>query len=81
MGTSGKRGQKSKTLKQAPTRKTKAVMDRCQNNRMLRQCPSSSAQRPPHRRIAVPTAMQNRITKTMSVGKGISMDLYIGPWG
>ena len=42
-------------------------MDRRQNKRMLRQCPSGIAQRPPHHAIAVPTAMQNRVTKTMSV--------------
>ena len=60
-----KGGQKSETSKQAPTRKTKAAVDRRQNNRMLWQCPSSIAQRP--RTIAVPTAMQNRVTKTMSV--------------
>ena len=58
-GTSG--GQKSETSKQAPTRKTKAAaVDRRQNNRMLRQCPSGIAQRPPHYAIAVPTAVQNR---------------------
>ena len=67
METSGKGGQKSETSKQAPTRKTEAAMDRRQNNRMLRQCPSGIAQRPQHHAIAVPTAMQNRFTKTMSV--------------
>ena len=59
-GRVGKAGQKSETSKQAPTRKTKAAVDRRQNNRMLRQCPSGIAQRPPHHAIAVPTAMQNR---------------------
>ena len=63
----GKGGQKSETSKQAPTRKTEAAVDRRQNNKMLRQCPSGVAQRPPHHAIAVPTAMQNRVTKTMSV--------------
>ena len=63
----GERGQKSETSKQAPTSKTKAAVDRRQNNRMLRRCPSGIAQRPPHHAIAVPTAMQNRVTKTMSV--------------
>ena len=63
----GKRGQKSETSKQAPTRKTEAAVDRRQNNRMLRQCPSGIAQRPPHHAIAVPTATQNRVTKTMAV--------------
>ena len=62
-----KGGYKSETSKQAPTRKTKAAVDRRQNNRMLRQCPSGIAQRPQHHAIAVPTAMQNRVTKTMSV--------------
>ena len=55
----GKGVQKSETSKQAPPRKTKAAVDRRQNNRMLRQCPSGIAQRPPHHAIAVPTAMQN----------------------
>ena len=56
---SGKGGQKSETSKQAPTRKTKAAVDRRQNNKMLRQCPSGITQRPPHHAIAVPTAMQS----------------------
>ena len=43
------------------------AVDRRQNNRMLRQCPSGTAQRPPRHTIAVPNAMQNRVTKTMSV--------------
>ena len=59
----GKGGQKSETSKQ----KTKAPVDRRQNNKMLRQCPSGIAQRPQHHAIAVPTAMRNRVTKTMSV--------------
>ena len=63
----GKGGQKSETSRQAPTRKTKSAVDCRQNNRMLRQCPSGIAQRPPHHAIAGPTAMQNRVTKTMSV--------------
>ena len=63
----GKVGQKSETSKQAPTRKTKAAVDRRQNNKMLRQCPSGIAQRPPHHAIAVQTVMQNRVTKTMSL--------------
>ena len=66
-GRVGKGGQKSETSKQAPARRTKAAVDRRQNNRMLRQCPSGIAQRPPHHAIAVPTVMQNRVTKTMSV--------------
>ena len=55
----GKGEQKSETSKRAPSRKTKAAVDRRQNNSMLRQCPSGIAQRPPHHAIAVPTAMQN----------------------
>ena len=35
-GRVGKGGQKSETSKQAPTRKTKAAVDRRQNNRMSR---------------------------------------------
>ena len=52
-------GQKSETSKQAPTRKTKAAVDLRQNNRMLKQCPSGIAHRPPHHAIAVPPAVQN----------------------
>ena len=77
-GTSGKRGgggQKSETSKQAPTRKTKAAVDRRQNNRMLRQCPSGIAQRPQHHAIAVPTAVLNRVTKTMSVAPPLGSKL------
>ena len=66
-GRGGGGGQKSETSKQAKTRKTTAAVDRCQNNRMLRQCPSGIEQRPQHQAIVVPTAMQNRVTKTMSV--------------
>ena len=62
----GKGGQKSETSKQAPNRKTKAAVDRRQNNTMLRQCPSGIAQRPPHHAVAVPTAMQNRVTKSVA---------------
>ena len=58
-GRVGKGGQKSETSRQAPTRKTKAAVDRRQNNRMLRQCLSGIAQRPQHHAIAAPTAMQN----------------------
>ena len=57
----------SETSKQAPTRKTKAAVDRRQNNRTLRQCPPGIAQRPPHHAVVVLTAMQNRVTKTISV--------------
>ena len=57
--------------KQAPTRKTKPAVDRRQNNRAkfhkAMSVPSSIAQRSPHHAIAVPVAMQNRVTKTMSV--------------
>ena len=67
MGTSGKGGQKSESSKQVPTQKTKAAVDQCKNNKMLRQCPSSTAQRPQHHAIAVTTAVQNRVTKTMSI--------------
>ena len=66
-GRVGKGGQKSETSKQVPTRKTKAAVDRRQNNRMLiRQCPSGIAQRPPHHAIAVPAAMQNRATMSVA---------------
>ena len=72
----GKEGQKSETSKQAPTRKTKAAADRRQNNRMLRLCPSGIAQRPPHHANAVPTAMQNRVTKKMSVAPPLGVDVW-----
>ena len=65
-------GKKSETSKQAPTRKTKAAVDRRQNNRMLRQCPSGIAQRRPHHATAVPTAMQNNHkdnVRSSTVGK------------
>ena len=66
----GKVGQKSETSKQAPTRKTEAAV----NIKMLRQCPSGIAQRPPHHTITVPTAMQNRVitldnVRSSAVGK------------
>ena len=72
-------GQKSETSKQAPTRKTKAAaVDRRQNNRMLRQCPSGIAQRPPHYAIAVPTAVQNRQShshvRSSAVGKQLKQE-------
>ena len=57
MGMSGKGGRKSETSKQAPTQKTKAGVNRRQNNKMLRQ--SSIVPRPQHHAIAVPIAMQN----------------------
>ena len=65
-GRVGKGGQKSETSKQVPTRKTKAAVDPRQNNKMLRQCPSGIAQRPLHHAIAVPTAMQNRVTMSVA---------------
>ena len=65
----GKGGQKSETSKQAPNRKTKAAVGRRQNNKILRYIVSAEhcSQRPPHHAIAVPTAMQNKVTKTMSL--------------
>ena len=45
----------------------RAAVDRHQNNRTLRQCPSGIAQWLQHHAIAVPTAMQSRVTMTMSV--------------
>ena len=60
-------GKKSETSRQAPTRKTnQAAVDRRQNNRMLRQCPPGIAQELPYHATAVPTAIQNRVTKTTS---------------
>ena len=64
-GQGGKK--KSEDSRQAPTRKTKDAVDRRQNNRMLRQCALGIAQQLLYYAIAVPTAMQNRVTKTMSV--------------
>ena len=66
----GKRGKKSETSKPAPTRKTKAAVDRRQNNNV--KAVSGIAQRPPHYATAVPTAMRNRVTETVrssAVGK------------
>ena len=68
----GEGRQKSETSKQAPARRTKAAVDRRQNNRMLRQCPSDIAQRPPHYAIAVPTVMQNRVTMSVAPPLGNS---------
>ena len=62
----GKGGQKSETSRQAPTRKTKAAVDRRQNNKMLRQWSSGIAQRPPRHAIAGRTAMQNRVTMSVA---------------
>ena len=57
-----------KPSRQAPTRKANAAVDRRQNNKMLiRQCPPGIAQPSSHHVIAVPAAMQNRVTKIMSV--------------
>ena len=58
-----------KARSQAPTRKTKDGVDRRQNNRMLRQCPLGIAPPLPCHAIAVPTAVRNRVTKTMSVAQ------------
>ena len=71
----GKGGQKSETSKQAPTRKTKAAVDRRQNNRRLGQCPSGIAQRLVHRAIALSTAVLDRVTKTMSVAPLLTNNL------
>ena len=58
---------KSEDSRQAPDRKTRDAVDRRQNNRMLRQCPVGIAQQLVYHAIAVPTAVRNRVTKTMSV--------------
>ena len=55
----GEGGKKSEDSRQAPTRKTKAAVDRCQNNKMLRQCPSSIVQQLLYHAVAVPTAARN----------------------
>ena len=60
-------GKKSEDSRQAPTRKTKDAVDRRQNNRMLRQCPVGITRQLVYYAIAVPTAVRNRVTKTMSV--------------
>ena len=52
----GKGGQKSETSKQAPTRKTKAAVDRRQNNKM---CPPGVTQQLLYQTIAVPTDILN----------------------
>ena len=65
---SGERGgEKSETLKQVPTWKTKAAVDHRQNSRMLKQRLSGIVGQPLHYTFAVPTAVQNRVTKTMSI--------------
>ena len=65
-GRVGKGGKKSEDSREAPTRKTKAAVDRRQNNKMLRQC-LGIAQQLPYHAVAVPADMRNRVTKTMSV--------------
>ena len=67
MGTSGKGEEKSETSRQAATQKTKAAMDCHHNNKMLWQGPPGIVQQLLYHAIAVPAAMQNRVTKTMSV--------------
>ena len=70
----GKWGQKSEASREAPTRKTDAAVDRRQNNRMLRQCPPGIVQQLPYHAVAVPTAIRNRVTKTMSVAPPLGND-------
>ena len=59
-------GETSKTSKQASTRKTKAAVDRRQNKKnkalSVPHCAATT-----YYATAVPTAMRNRVTKTMSV--------------
>ena len=53
-------------------RRPRLHVDRRQNNKMLRQCPSGIVQRPPHHAIAVPPAMQNSYkdsVRSSAVGK------------
>ena len=64
-GRVGKGDRRVKLRNRRQPRMTKTAVDRRQNNRMLRQCPSGIAQRPQHH--AVSTAMQNRVTMTISV--------------
>ena len=64
----GKVGKKSETSKQAPTRKTKAAVDRRQNN-MLRQCPSGIAQRPPHHANCYAEQSHKDNVRSSAVGK------------
>ena len=83
----GKGGQKSETSKQAPTRKTKAAVDRRQNNRiLLRQCPPGITQQLPHHAIAVSTVMQNSHkgnVRSSAAGKStvILKELTVQPLG
>ena len=66
MGMSGKRRTEEWNLGTDANAEDKAAVDRRQNNKMLSQCPSGIAQRPPHHAIAVPTAMQNRVTMSVA---------------
>ena len=66
-GTGGTGGKKSEDSRQAPARKTKAAVDCRQNNKMWWQCPLGVAQQLVYYAVGVPTAMRNRVTKTMSV--------------
>ena len=75
-GRVGKGGQKSETSKQAPTRKTKAAVDRRQNNRMLIKGSVRPALRSEHRTTQL-LCRTDRVTKTVSVAPplGIHVDL------
>ena len=73
-GMSGKRGTKEWNLETGANPEDQGCCGpgavTAENNR---QCPSGIAQRPPHHATAVPTAMQNRVTKknvrSSAVGK------------
>ena len=76
----GKGGSKSETSKQAPAPKTKAARRgpplKQQN---VKAVSSGIAQRPRHHAIAVLTAKQNRVTKTMSVAPPLG-NLFGDSW-
>ena len=67
----GRKGKRySEGSRQAPTRKTKAAVDRRPNNKMLRQCPPGIVQQLPY--LAVPTATRNNHkdnVRSSAVGK------------
>ena len=61
-GGGRERGERMKAPPRAPARKTKDAVDCRQNNKTL----YGIALRLPHNAVAVPTAMQNRVAKTIS---------------
>ena len=67
LGTRGEGEERLKAQSQTPTRKTKAAVDRRQNNKILRQCPFRNCAATNVPRIYCPKLLCGTVTKTMSV--------------